>query len=132
MKEKFFKLNMIFYKIQLWSIFNSIFIINFILKERNPKVCLLNNTHQTLLCFIIILELIGKREEIVSRFTELSQAVQPLLDAIVTEDAARLIEHQRYIFLLLFLFHHSFFSFRNSDSTLTLNFLQKNFGVCIH
>lgn len=41
------------------------------------------------------LELIEKREEIVSRFTELSQAVQPLLDAVVTEDAARLIEHQR-------------------------------------
>ena len=31
-----------------------------------------------------------------SRFTELSQAVQPLLDAVVTEDAARHIEHQRY------------------------------------
>ena len=40
-------------------------------------------------------ELIGKREEIVSQFTELSQAVQPLMDAVVTEDAARLIEHQR-------------------------------------
>lgn len=40
-------------------------------------------------------ELIDKREEIVARFTELSQAVQPLLDAVVTEDAARLIEHQR-------------------------------------
>ncbi|CAF5007902.1 unnamed protein product, partial [Rotaria sp. Silwood1] len=37
---------------------------------------------------------------------------QPLLDAIVTEDAARHIEHQR-----------------NSDSMLVLNFLQKNFGV---
>jgi translation initiation factor 3 subunit E len=57
-------------------------------------------------------ELIHKREEIVSRFTELSQAVQPLLDAVVTEDAARLIEHQR-----------------NSDSMLALNFLQKNFGI---
>jgi hypothetical protein len=45
----------------------------------------------------LIIELIEKREEIVSRFTELSQAVQPLLDAVVTEDAARLIEHQRYI-----------------------------------
>ena len=43
------------------------------------------------------LELIGKREEIVSQFTELSQAVQPLLDAVVTEDAARLIEHQRSV-----------------------------------
>ncbi|CAF4656492.1 unnamed protein product [Rotaria sp. Silwood1] len=59
-------------------------------------------------------ELIEKREEIVSRFTELSQAVQPLLDAVVTEDAARHIEHQR-----------------NSDSMLVLNFLQKNFGVSI-
>ncbi|CAF1560516.1 unnamed protein product [Adineta steineri] len=57
-------------------------------------------------------ELIEKREEIVSRFTELSQAVQPLLDAVVTEDAARLIEHQR-----------------NSDSMLALNFLQKNFDI---
>ena len=47
--------------------------------------------------FFFRLELIQKREEIVSRFTELSQAVQPLLDAVVTEDAARLIEHQRYI-----------------------------------
>ncbi len=49
-----------------------------------------------------MIELIQKREEIVSRFTELSQAVQPLLDAIVTEDAARLIEHQRYIFSMTF------------------------------
>lgn len=57
-------------------------------------------------------ELIQKREEIVSRFTELSQTVQPLLDAVVTEDAARLIEHQR-----------------NSDSMSALNFLQKNFGI---
>jgi hypothetical protein len=48
---------------------------------------------------LFIVELIQKREEIVSRFTELSQAVQPLLDAVVTEDAARLIEHQRYIAL---------------------------------
>jgi len=39
--------------------------------------------------------LIEKREGIVSRFNELSEAVQPLLDAVVTEDAARLIEHQR-------------------------------------
>ena len=45
---------------------------------------------------ILRIELIEKREEIVSRFTDLSQAVQPLLDAVVTEDAARLIEHQRY------------------------------------
>ncbi|CAF1008668.1 unnamed protein product [Rotaria sordida] len=57
-------------------------------------------------------ELIEKREEIVSRFTELSQAVQPLLDAVVTEDAARHIEHQR-----------------NSDSMLALNFLQKTYGI---
>ncbi|CAF5209305.1 unnamed protein product, partial [Rotaria magnacalcarata] len=56
-------------------------------------------------------ELIQKREDIVSRFTELSQAVQPLLDAVVTEDAARHIEHQR-----------------NSDSMLALNFLQKTYG----
>ena len=48
---------------------------------------------------LFIVELIEKREEIVTRFTELSQAVQPLLDAVVTEDAARLIEHQRYISL---------------------------------
>ena len=45
--------------------------------------------------YFSILELIVKREEIVSRFTELSQAVQPLLDAVVTEDATRIIEHQR-------------------------------------
>ncbi|CAM4830352.1 unnamed protein product [Rotaria magnacalcarata] len=57
-------------------------------------------------------ELIQKREDIVSRFTELSQAVQPLLDAVVTEDAARHIEHQR-----------------NSDSMLALNFLQKTYGI---
>jgi hypothetical protein len=43
----------------------------------------------------MILELIDKREAIVARFNELSEAVQPLLDAVVTEDAARLIEHQR-------------------------------------
>ena len=42
------------------------------------------------------LELIDKRESIVARFNELSELVQPLLDAVVTEDAARLIEHQRY------------------------------------
>lgn len=78
---------------------------------------------------IIFIELIQKREEIVSRFTELSQAVQPLLDAVVTEDAARLIEHQRYIlFSQQFLYEFVCF-YRNSDSVLTLNFLQKNFGV---
>jgi translation initiation factor 3 subunit E len=57
-------------------------------------------------------ELIDKREAIVSRFNELSQAVQPLLDAVVTEDATRLIEHQR-----------------NSDSILALDFLQKKFNI---
>jgi hypothetical protein len=55
---------------------------NFIYKTRNE-------------IFFINLELIDKREAIVSRFNELSQAVQPLLDAVVTEDATRLIEHQR-------------------------------------
>ncbi len=45
--------------------------------------------------FFIIVELIDKREGIVARFKELSEAVQPLLDAVVTEDAARSIEHQR-------------------------------------
>jgi len=44
----------------------------------------------------VCLELIDKRESIVARFNELSELVQPLLDAVVTEDAARLIEHQRY------------------------------------
>jgi hypothetical protein len=44
---------------------------------------------------ISIIELIEKREGIVARFNELSEAVQPLLDAVVTEDAARSIEHQR-------------------------------------
>jgi hypothetical protein len=38
MKKKFFKLNMIFYNIQLWLIFNSIFILNFIQMEMNQKV----------------------------------------------------------------------------------------------
>jgi hypothetical protein len=94
MKKKFFKLNMIFYNIQLWSIFKSTFIINFIPKGKNQKV-VFPFTYKQIHFFL--LELIQKREEIVSRFTELSQAVQPLLDAVVTEDAARLIEHQRYI-----------------------------------
>ncbi|UJR30073.1 hypothetical protein I4U23_017617 [Adineta vaga] len=57
-------------------------------------------------------ELIDKREGIVARFNELSEAVQRLLDAAVTEDAARLIENQR-----------------NTDSTLVLDFLQKKFGI---
>jgi translation initiation factor 3 subunit E len=57
-------------------------------------------------------ELIEKREGIVARFKELSEAVQPLLDAVVTEDAARCIEHQR-----------------TSDSMLALEFLQKKFNI---
>ncbi|CAF4569812.1 unnamed protein product, partial [Rotaria sp. Silwood2] len=58
------------------------------------------------------IELIEKREGIVARFNELSEAVQPLLDAVVTEDAARLIEHQR-----------------NSDSMLTLEYLREKFNI---
>jgi hypothetical protein len=67
------------------------------LEGEEPKGSLLFTVKTTInkLNFFFILELIQKREEIVSRFTELSQAVQPLLDAVVTEDAARLIEHQR-------------------------------------
>lgn len=38
MKKKFFKLNMIFFNIQRWLIFNWIFITNFIQKAKNPKV----------------------------------------------------------------------------------------------
>ncbi|CAF1506744.1 unnamed protein product [Adineta steineri] len=57
-------------------------------------------------------DLVDKREGIVARFNELSEAVQPLLDAAVTEDAARLIENQR-----------------NSDSMLALDFLHKKFNI---
>jgi hypothetical protein len=102
---------MIYYNIQLWLIFNLIFIPNFIRKEKNQKVYIYF-MQKKIKPVSFRLELIQKREEIVSRFTDLSQAVQPLLDAVVTEDAARLIEHQR-----------------NSDSMLALNFLQKNFNV---
>jgi len=63
--------------------------------EKSQKVELLINIFPKKE-LILRIELIEKREEIVSRFTDLSQAVQPLLDAVVTEDAARLIEHQRY------------------------------------
>lgn len=36
-----------------------------------------------------------KREKVVARLNELSQTVQPLFDAVVTEDAKRVIEQQR-------------------------------------
>ncbi len=79
----------------------------------------------------MILELIDKREAIVARFNELSEAVQPLLDAVVTEDAARLIEHQRQLDFGNYLIDMIEIVFRNSDSMLALDFLQKKFNVSL-
>jgi len=63
--------------------------------EMNQKVSINLIQKSNIRYFFVFLELIDKREEIVTRFKELSEAVQVLLDAVVTEDAARLIEHQR-------------------------------------